>query len=91
MLASSSGLKVLHPEYDGDLELYFDGDVAYVQIKDCSDPHQPSNVSDILLRFDALRQQHSSGRERGGLTSRYLRVLSCRPHSWTKLSSSQRM
>jgi hypothetical protein len=65
LLASKCKVDAISVERDEDIELAASGERLYVQVKTRSESIMPSDISDVLTRFEQLRTQHSTGHRSG--------------------------
>lgn len=65
-LAGENAIRVVTIERDEDIELEDSrGNRVYVQVKTRSSPLLPSDISEVLERFEAIRSEHHAGRRPG--------------------------
>ena len=64
-LAQRAGATTVIVERDEDIEIVLPDRLLYVQIKTRSNPLTWSDIESSMKRFDALREQHSTGNRRG--------------------------
>lgn len=66
LLAGENAIRVVTIERDEDIELEDSrGNRVYVQVKTRSSPLLPSDISEVLERFEAIRSEHHAGRRPG--------------------------
>jgi tetratricopeptide (TPR) repeat protein len=62
---STSGINKLVVERDEDIEASTEDGSLYLQVKTRSEPLVPSDVTDVLARFEELQREHAEGRRKG--------------------------
>lgn len=62
LTATGNGIVSVSVEKDEDIEIECEVYCRYVQVKTRSEAIQPSDLTDVFLRFDELRKEHAEGR-----------------------------
>lgn len=65
LLAEKAGVSAVVVERDEDIEILASTQRLYVQVKTRSAPIIPSDIEDVLKRFEILRAEHSQGHREG--------------------------
>ena len=65
LMAAKTGATTVVVERDEDVEVVFQDRRLYVQVKTRSEGLGPNDVGGALERFEALREEHASGRRIG--------------------------
>ncbi len=82
LLAGVSSLEALHVERDEDIEILLPRRRIYTQVKTRSQDLQPSDVTEMLQRFDEIREAHKDGRR--PLVAEFWIVTNAEPSSSLK-------